>query len=293
MLLDNLRLFLMIVEKGGMATAGREFGLSPARVSERLSNLERHYGVSLLNRTTRSISLTEEGHELAKSAKNILSEVDDLQARIKLGHEQISGMIHISATIDFGRSKVAPILDSFMKEHPDIDINLTLTDGNVDLVADGIDLAFRFGNLEDSSLHYKRLGENKRLVCASPAYIKKHGMPKHPFDLVEHNCLLVTFGNYIDRHWRFMVDGQAKRVSVKGKRIANNGELIADWCRAGHGIAFKSEWDVREDIKAGNLVEVLKEFRMPPATFQIVYPENAIKTRRIKLLVDYIVKAFA
>lgn len=289
---DDLRLFLLIVEKSSMAAAAREFGLSPARVSERLLKLEHHYGVPLLTRTTRSVNLTEEGQKLIEGARNILSEAEDLEARIKLGGEQISGMINISTTIDFGRKRVMPILEAFMAEHPNIDINLTLDDGNVDLVKQGIDMAFRFGNLEDSSLRQKLLGQSRRIVCASPEYLEKKGYPNHPTDLAHHDCILVKFGSYVDRHWNFMIDREIKSIKVNAKRIANNSELTIDWCRLGHGIVFKSIWDVGTDIEEGRLVALLQDFQMPLHPFQIVFPPTAIKTRRVRMLVDHFSKEF-
>jgi len=288
MLIDNLRLFLLIVKKGGLAAAGREFGLSPARVSERLSDLETHYNARLLNRTTRSVSLTDEGNELVKSANHILAEMDELESRIKHGRQKISGTIHLTATNDFGKNIVAPLLDAFVEEHKEINIHFTLDDGYVDMVSNGIDLAFRVGELSDTSVSFTTLAINRRIICASPEYLQKHGEPKHPSDLANHNCLIIKFGNTIDRHWKFMVDGKEKTYAVSGNRTVNNGELVAEWCRAGHGIALKSLWDVDKDIEAGRLIHILKDFHMPYRPLQLVYPRGATDSLRIKLLVDHL-----
>ncbi|MDJ0612139.1 MAG: LysR family transcriptional regulator [Rhizobiaceae bacterium] len=287
MLIDNLRLFLLIIRKGGLASAGREFGLSPARVSERLAALEAHYNARLLNRSTRSISLTDEGRELAKSANRILAEIDELDLRIRHGSKKISGTIHVTATHDFGRNKIAPMLDAFMKMHDEINVQLTLDDGYVDFMNNAVDLAFRIGEVSDTSLEARTLANNVRVICASPEYLKQHGTPKHPSDLVNHNCLLINFGNMVDRHWKFLVDGKEKTVSVNGNRTVNNGELVAEWCRAGYGIAFKSLWDVDEDIEAGRLVHILKEFQMPVRPLKLVYRNGATNSQRIKLLVEH------
>jgi len=288
MLVENLKLFLLIVKKGGLGAAGREFGLSPARVSERLFELEAYYDTRLLNRTTRSISLTDEGHELVKSANHILSEIEQLESRIKYGKQTISGTINITVANDFGKNKIAPLLDTFMQEHKEISINLTLNDGYVDLVHDGIDLAFRVGELSDTSLKFTTLAINKRIICASPDYLTRHGIPTHPSELANHNCLLIKFGNMIDRNWKFMVDGRERTFSVSGNRIVNNGELVADWCRAGHGIAFKSLWDVEEDIITGRLVHILQEFQMPQRPLQLVTPVGTKNSLRIKLLIEHL-----
>jgi len=288
MLIDNLRLFLLIIRRGGLAAAGREFGLSPARVSERLADLENYYNARLLNRTTRSISLTDEGSELAKSADHILAEIEELESRIKHGKQKISGTIHLTATNDFGRNKIAPLLDVFMKQHNEIGVQLTLDDGYVDLVNNGVDLAFRVGEVSDASLDAKTIAINKRVICASPEYLDKYGEPKHPADLANHNCLLIKFAYQIDRNWKFIVDGKEKTFLVSGNRIANNGELVAEWCRAGYGIAFKSLWDVDQDIATGRLIHILKDFQMPARPLQLVYPAKATNSARIRLLIDHL-----
>lgn len=286
MLLENLTLFLSIVEKGGMAVAGRDLGLSPATVSERLVMLETYYGARLLTRTTRSISLTDEGKELVKGARRILAEAEEVNARIKLGVEKISGSIHISAPVDLGRNRIAALLDMFVLKHPEISIDLILNDGYVDLVAQGIDLALRHGTLSDSTLRSKSLGDNQRIICASPDYLETNGTPQQPADLIHHNCILMRFGNQIDNEWQFLIGNRNKTMRVQGNRMVNDGELVRTWCRAGHGIALKSIWDVGEDLKSGALVQILKDFTPEPTKLQLVYPSGAIQPRRVRLLID-------
>lgn len=166
MLLDNLALFLLIVEKGRLSAAGREMGLSPTTVSERLVALEAHYGASLLTRTTRAISLTDEGKALVEGARRLLSEANELEARIRLGVEKVSGPIRLSAPSDLGRNQLVPLLDGFLAKNPNVTIDLTLSDGYVDLVGQGLDLAIRYGALADSTLKVRKLAESRRIVCA-------------------------------------------------------------------------------------------------------------------------------
>src|SRR2546430_1419616 len=218
MILDHLALFLRIVEKGGLASGGRELGLSPASVSERLAALEKYYGTALLHRTTRAISLTEEGRLLVRGARRLLAEADELEALIRLGVEKISGPIRLSAPIDLGRSYVVPTLDAFLAEHPEVTIDLNLTDGYVDLVGQGQDFAIRYGELADSTLRVKRLAENRRIVCASPAYLKTRGTPQYPDDLVHHECLVMRYGLTTDRDWPFLIDGKERRATLPGDR---------------------------------------------------------------------------
>ena len=286
MLLDNLVLFLRIVEKEGMAAAGRELGLSPATVSERLVALESYYGARLLVRTTRSVSLTDEGRMLVNGARRILAEAEETESRIKLGVDKISGSIKLSAPIDLGRNRIAPLLDKFMEQHVEIKIDLVLDDGYVDLVAQGIDLALRYGSLGDSTLHAKHLGRSRRIVCASPEYLRKFGTPKHPDDLASHNCILMRLGNAIDNVWKFSIDGREHRTRVQGNRIANDGDLVRSWCCRGLGIALKSNWDIDEHLSSGALVEVLKEYSPAATNIQLVYPSGATQPRRVRLLIE-------
>jgi len=183
MLLENLSLFLRIVRHGSLAAAGREAGLSPATVSERLATLEAHYGVRLLTRTTRALSLTEEGRALAEGAPNLLAEAEELEARLREGVSHVAGPIRISAPSDLGRNRIAQLLDEFAATYPAVSIDLHLSDGYIDLAAQGIDMAIRYGDLADSSMMVRVLAPSARIVCAAPIYLDRHGVPEHPDDL--------------------------------------------------------------------------------------------------------------
>jgi len=234
-----------------------------------------------------------EGRLLVEGAKRLLAEADELEARIRFGVKKISGPIRLSAPIDLGRSYLVPVLDAFLAEHPEVTIDLNLTDGYVDLVGQGQDLAIRYGELADSTLRVKRLGNNSRVVCASPAYLSSKGLPQHPDDLADHECILMRFGLTIDREWPFLIDGEARRVAVRGQRTANDGGLVRDWCRNGYGIARKSIWDVEADLKAGTLVELLQEFSAGSTGLQIVYPATQDQPKRVRLLIERIGQAFS
>lgn len=286
--LDNLNLFLLIIEKGSLSAAGRELGLSPASVSERLAALESYYGAALLIRTTRSISLTDEGRVLAEGARRLLAEAEELESRVRLGMEKISGPIRLSAPMDLGQSRVVPIIDHFLVAHPDVTIDLNLTDSFVDLVSQGIDFAVRYGALADSTLKARLIGENRRVVCAAPAYLARNGMPQHPKDLAHHDCILMRFGLNTDRHWSFQVDGKACQVAVSGRRIANSGDLVRLWCLEGYGLCLKSIWDVQVDLDGGRLVEVLAAFSTGRTALQIVYPPTRVQPRRVRALIEAI-----
>ncbi|MEM6657658.1 MAG: LysR family transcriptional regulator [Pseudomonadota bacterium] len=288
MLLDNLRLFMIIAEKGSLVAAARETGMSTTTVSERLAALETHYGVVLFNRTTRSISLTEEGRTLVEGAKAVLSEVADLDTRIRYGAQTLSGRIRISAPVDLGRSIISQAISAFTQENPAVSIELSLSDGYVDLVGQGFDLAVRFGNVTDSTLRVRSLGQFQRLVCAAPEYLQKHGTPKSPDDLRDHNCLVMRFGETLDNVWEFSTGPKRLRVTVRGSRVANDGWLIRSWALAGHGIVLKSELDVKEDIRSGSLVSVLQDHLSPPTPLQMMFPPGRAQPRRIAAFAEHL-----
>lgn len=286
MLLNNIALFLQIVEKGSLTAAGREAGLSSTTVSERLSALEAHFGVVLLNRTTRAISLTEEGRTLVEAAKVLLSEIEDLESRIRFGAQRLSGPIRISAPSDIGRSVVAAEISRFLSEHPAISVELLLSDGYVDIVGQGFDIAVRFGSVTDSSLRVRSLGRKRRVVCAAPTYLANRGTPKTPVDLKGHNCLVMRFGANFDNVWRFGPDTMPQFVTVRGDRVANDGALVRQWCIAGEGIILKSELDVGPDIRAGRLLELLADYAPPATPLQMLFPPGRAQPRRVRALAD-------
>ena len=286
MLLDNIALFVQIVEKGSLVAAGREAGLSPTTVSERLAALEAYFGVVLLHRTTRAIRLTDEGRTLLEGAKVVLGEVNELETRIRLGAQTLSGPIRVSAPVDLGRSVVAQEVDRFLTDYPATSVELLLADGYVDLVGQGVDIAVRFGAITDSSLRVRSLGQKRRMVCAAPAYLEKFGRPETPEQLKEHNCLLMRFGQNLDNAWRFGAGEAQKTVVVRGNRVANDGALVRQWCLAGYGIMLKSELDVAADLAAGKLVELLADYASPATPLQMLFPPSRSQPRRVLALAD-------
>ncbi len=291
-LIDSLTLFVRIVERGGLAAAGRDLGLTPSKVTERVNALEHHYGARLLHRTTRSVSLTDEGRALLDGARQLVSDAQDIEARIKLGKEQLSGLVRVSAPLDLGRHRIAPALDALIQAHPAISIELVLSDAYVDLAGQGMDVAVRLGELKDSSLNAVRLASNHRVVCAAPSYLAKHAAPQVPRDLLGHNCLLMRFGAGVDREWSFNHAGKRSSVVVNGNRIANDGTLVRQWCLQGHGIALKSYWDVQEDLASARLVGLLAPFTTAPSAVHAVYQGGASISRRVRAVIEALTQAF-
>ncbi len=292
MLLDNISLFLQIVEKGSLVAAGRESGLSSTTVSERLAALEAHFGVVLLNRTTRAISLTDEGRTLVDGARSVLGEIEDLETRIRLGAETLSGPIRISAPFDIGRTIVAEEIDQFLTEHPAITVELALSDGYVDIVGEGFDLAVRSAPVTDSSLRVRIAGHTRRVICAAPAYLSRRGTPKEPADLTDHNCIAMRFGTELHNAWPFGDGTSRQTVTVRGDRVTNDGVLVRQWALAGHGIILKAALDVGQDIEDGRLVELLADHAPPPTPLQLLFPPSRAQPRRVRALADQLTSRF-
>lgn len=290
MKVDDFALFVEIVERGSLAAAGRSLGLAPATVSERLSAFERHYGATLLQRTTRSLHLTDEGRLVLEGARRVLHEATELESRVRLGSEALSGPVRISAPVDLGHGIVASTIDRFLAAHPNIAVELVLFDGYVDVVGEGLDLAVRFGELADSSLRVRKLGRHRRVVCAAPSYLSVRGEPAVPSDLADHSCLLMRFGQHLDNVWRFR---EGERVVVKSHRTTNDSRLVRRWCTLGFGLAWKSVLDVGAELEAGELVEVLADYAAKPTPVQIVFPPSRTKPRRVEALAEALQAAFA
>lgn len=283
---NHLRLFQRIIELGSMAAAARETGLSSTTVSERLAGLEDHYGTTLLNRTTRSISLTEAGRTLLDGIEPLLEETAALESRIRHGAETLSGLIRVSAPSDLGRVWVSALIDRFQIEHPNVQFELLLSDGYVDIVGEGIDIALRFGRIADSSLRVRMLTQTRRLVCASPHYIARHGRPRTPDDLCNHACLLMRFGNMLDNQWTFGDDANARTIILKGHRISNDGHLVRSWCKYGLGIALKSELDVSRDIAEERLIALFEASSAVSTPLQLLFPPNRRQPNRVRAFAD-------
>ena len=291
--IESLKFFIKVVEKKGIAAAGRDFGMSSATASERLGAVEAMYGTKLINRTTRSIALTSEGEELLKGARLLIEEAEALENKVRRGTERISGPIKISVPQDIGRKLIAPLIDKFVETHPDVQVELYLDDKYLDLISNGIDLAVRLGRLKKSSMKVRKLADNRRLVCASPQYLSKYGTPHHPDDITHHNCLIMQMGHVVDNEWEFQIHGRKKVYLVTGNRTSNNGTQVKDWCLKGYGIALKSFWGVRDYIESGELVELLAEYHnAKESSLQILYPGGRAPSRRVTALVDHLMTCF-
>jgi len=299
--LGDIKLFVKIVQLNGLASAGRELGLSPASVTARLNRLEAGYGVRLLNRTTRRIALTEEGRTFYTSCLRIISDIDEAEDRLRTEKAELSGQIKVSATFDLGRQTIAPLLSEFTRKHSKVTLQLHYADQLVDLLAGEFDLAIRYGSLPDSSLVARKLAPNRRILCASPGYIARRGNPLNPNDLAEHECLSLMREQQGQIHWHFSRKGQQASVQINPRLQSNDGAQLRLWALEGLGIALKSFWDIKVDLEAGHLVPVLQQYQHDwgvlnadgLADLYVVYPSREYLPKRTSHLIEVLASHFS
>ncbi len=260
-ILKDMELFVRIVHCDGLAAAGREMGITPSSVTMRIKNLEEHYNVKLLTRTTRSINLTGAGHEFYQDSLRMLDDINGVENRLKASQETISGQLRITATSDFGRQHIVPLLNDFVGKYPDVTPFLNLSDSLTDLTENNIDIAIRYGTPPDTQLITHKIADSHRVLCASPAYLERFGTPKSYTDLKDHSCLtMVQFRTPMSK-WYFDTPQGEKSMVIQPVRSCDDGALVRQWAIDGAGIALKSYWDIANDLADNRLVSVLDEYR--------------------------------
>ncbi len=290
----QINTFVHVVQRGSLSAAARHEGIAPAMVSRRLDALEARLGVKLLQRTTRRVTLTPEGSAFVEDCQRILRELEDAESAVAARGVEASGHLRITAPAGFGRKYVAPLVAEFARQHPKVSVALDLSDRISDLMAEGLDCAIRFGEEADSSLVRLPLGESRRIVVAAPTYLQRHGAPLHPRDLAQHACLtLGDAGMSQQRGWLFTVDGQMQASRLGGPLACNDGAVLHEWALAGLGLAWRSLWEVGEDIAAHRLLAVLDPFAAPPTRVYCVFPARKHLPLRVRLFVDFIKGRFA
>ena len=284
--LRQIESFVSAATRGSLSAAARAEGVAPAVIGRRIDALEARLGVRLLIRTTRRLSLTFEGSAFLEDCQRILIDLRNAEASVSLGGIKASGHLRVTAPAGFGRVHVAPLIGDFLDAHPDVSISLELTDRLTDIINENIDLAIRIGTLDDSSLVGVHLAENRRVVVASPAYLQRHGTPVTPDDLAQHQCL--SFGSYGNqaRGWQFQVDGRALSLRVPASIECNDGAVLRDWALAGRGLAWRSLWEVGEDLRSGRLCSVLDEYAAPPNAIHAVFPQRRHLPLRMRAFID-------
>lgn len=280
--LQDLAVFAEAVRSGSLAAAARRLGLNAMAASRRLAALETELGVRLVQRTTRALSPTAEGEAFLPHAQAMLDEQASALAALRPAGAGVSGQLRVTASAAFGRKVVAPMIARFMAANPDLGVDLLLTDDQVDIVAQGIDVAVRIAKLRDNHLVARRLADNPRRLCAAPAYIARHGKPRVLADLVDHACLLGTGRS----HWVFVRNGKTVRQKVGGRFTASSIEALHQACIGGLGIANLSGWNVEDDLRAGVIEPIRLEDAEPePLAIWAVYPTARLVPAKVRAFV--------
>ena len=286
-----MAVFAKVVASGSLSAAARDLGLSTAVVSRRLAALESRLGVRLVNRTTRRLALTDEGAGYHEACARILAEIEDANAAATARRVEPQGVLKVALPASFGHKHIAPLVPPFAERYPKIQLVFSLSDRTVNMVEEGYDLAIRIGELEDSALAARKLAPNRRVVCASPAYLARHGAPRSPEDLQRHNCLTTTD---LQMTWEYKdPDGKRGSVRVTGQYACDNWEVLREWALAGLGIALKSTWDVRLQLEGGLLVPVLPGYDFgTDVAIYAVYPHRRYLPAKTRVFIDYLAESF-
>ena len=288
--LQEITFFARIVGTGSQSAAARDLGMSPAVVSRRLSALEGRLGVRLLNRTTRSLHLTHEGAAYYETCNRVLADIAEADAAVSAGRAEPRGILRVALPASFGNQHVAPLVPSFAERYPDVQLALSLSDRTVNVVEEGFDLAIRIADLADSSLAARKLAPNRRVVCASPAYLRRHGTPRTPEDLASHNCVATDF----TMNWDYRgPDGKPGSVRINGRYACDNWEVLREWALAGLGIALKSTWDVRRHLEDGSLVSLLPGYTFASdVAIYAVYPHRRHLPAKTRAFIEFLAESF-
>jgi DNA-binding transcriptional LysR family regulator len=284
--------FVDVITKGSLSAAARAEGVAPAMISRRLDALEERLGVKLLQRSTRRLALTDEGTAFLEDCQRILADLENAESAVSERSARATGRLTVSAPAGFGRWHVAPLLPSFLAEHRDLTVTLSLNDRVVDLIGEGIDVAIRIAAMNDSSLVGIKLADNRRVVVASPEYLRRYGTPRSLEDLTRHNCLAIS-SDGSQRGWTFRQGGKVLTMKTSGNMECNDGEVLHHWALAGKGLAWRSMWEVGAEIESGQLVSVLDEFAAPGNDIYAVFAQRRHLPLRIRAFVDFLRRAYA
>ncbi|TAG28524.1 MAG: LysR family transcriptional regulator [Burkholderiales bacterium] len=287
----DLSFFASLVSSGSLSRAARELNVTTAAVSRRLSQMEARLKVSLLNRTTRRMSLTAEGETVLKHARSILAQFTDLQRELGASEKEPSGLLRVNATLGFGRSHIAPIVSEFAKKFPQVEVRLQLSADPPPLAEDAFDVCIRFGQPPDARVIARKLADNRRVLCASPAYLAQHGEPLSPADLAKHQVISIRQGE--EAYGVLRLSSKASKskdtvqaIKTRGALTTNDGSVAVAWALAGHGIVLRAEWDVRSHLQRGKLIQVLPKFHAPDADIYAITLPQSHNTARVREFVQ-------
>jgi len=289
----DLAFFVVLARHPSLAAAAQELGVSPPAVSRRLAALESRLGVRLLHRTTRRSSLTPEGERYLEEAERILRDIESLERSLSASRHEPQGLLRVNATFGFGRRHLSAVVSAFVRRHPQVEVQLQLTDRPMDLAAQAIDVGIRFGVPPDQRLVARQIVANRRLLVASPAYLARKGAPCHPDELVRHDCIVIRENTGVYNQWTLSDGRRQAVVKVGGALSSNHGEVAVDWALAGHGVVLRSEWDVRSHLRDGTLVQVLPDWADVRADIHAIYLPRHQLSPKVQVFVDFLAGWFA
>ena len=284
----EIRSFVLVAEKGSFAAAAVVEGVTPVVMGRRLDALERRVGVRLMHRSTRGLVLTDLGEQFVEQCRQLLRDFDEAESSISAERSTVRGHLVVSAPAAFGRRHVGPHAPAFKAQYPALKVSFNFTDSVVDLVREGYDMAIRIGDVTDPNYVPVRLFPNRRVVCGTPGYFERMGVPRVPEDLASHNCLAFNLQGGQQRGWTFSRDGKPFAVRVDGDLDCNDGELLYDWVKMGLGIGWRSTWEIQAELKRGELVTVLDDFAVSSYDIQAVYPQQRYLPAKVRHFVDYL-----
>lgn len=285
----NIKTFVRVYELGSMSAAGRDLRVSGAVTSSRIAELEKHLGVRLFNRTTRSLKPTEHGELFYKGATRILDTIDEVEGSIAEVTDQPRGSVFIAAPLGIGKKLIAPLVPSFKDKFPDINVRLRLADRKVDITNEGLDAAFVLGELRDSEMRVRVVHTFERLLCASPDYLEKHGHPeKNNFS--EHQCLMLRFPGAEEFFWTLQLGDKTQRYYFTSPLESDDGDVLTNWALQGCGIVNKTRFEVADYLASGELVEVAKKTPPTPLPFSCVFPHKRLQDPKTRFLIDHMIQ---
>jgi DNA-binding transcriptional LysR family regulator len=289
--LTAMSTFVRCVERGSFSAVAREMHITQPTVSKLIASLERHLGGRLFVRSTRQLTVTAEGRRYYAHCRTMLDALDAAKASFRTGREEIAGPLHIAASVSFGRTQLMSRMPAFMQRYPSLSIDLQLSDRFVELVEDGVDVAFRVGELKDSSLIARKVGTTRRVTVGAPEYLRRRGEPRRPEDLATHDCIVYTGLASLDR-WHYTRDGHSHAVRVAGSFQSNSGEAVREATLAGIGISLSPMWLVGEDIRARRVKVVLADYLAKPVPIHALSPANRRYSAKVKACVDFFQSEF-
>jgi len=289
-LLDNIRVFVRVVELGSFSAASRDLRISPAVTSHRIKALEKYLGVRLFNRTTRQLQATEQGEIYYKGCLEVLHALEEAEAAVAAVGGWPRGALRVTAPLGLGRQVISPAVPRFNAEYPEIEVRLRLSDHVLDLMHEGVDAAFRLGVLGDSSFTMRKVADCERVICAAPDYLDRRGIPQTPADLAAHDCLLLRFPGSTQFQWRLRGRDGPVKLTVKGRFDADDGDVLTSWALAGHGLVLKPLFEVADHLRRGELAVVLPQTPPEPVTLAILYPHRRLLAPKVKVFADFMIE---